>query len=58
MKTWREQHLIERQARLSRSGGFLRQRRRDQKLKSQGSHERAPTLAETGGTVPVEMRLA
>ena len=50
---WRTQDLIEREERLSRSGGFLRQRRRDQKLKDQSHREKASTLAETGGTVRV-----
>jgi len=51
--SWRQQDLIEREARLSRSGGFLRQRRRDQKIKSQRSSQKTASLAETGGTVKV-----
>ena len=52
---WREQDLLEREQRLSRSGGFMRQRRRDQKMKHQGPHsgQRATTAAEKGGTVKV-----
>ncbi len=52
-KTWRQQDLIEREARLNRSGGFLSQRRRDQKIKSRSPHERAATAAQTGGTVKI-----
>lgn len=50
---WRRQDLIEREERLSRSGGFLRQRRRDQKLKDKSSREKAATPVETGGRVKV-----
>lgn len=52
---WREQDLLEREQRLSRSGGFMRQRRRDQKMKHQGPHsgQRATTAAEKGGSVKV-----
>ncbi len=49
---WREQDLAEREARLSRAGGFLRQRRRDQNRK-QGGGERAATAADTGGKVKI-----
>ena len=35
---WREQDLIEREERLTRSEGFLRQRRRDAKIKEQQHH--------------------
>ena len=52
-RTWRQQDLIEREARLNRSGGFLSQRRRDQKIKSQSPHQRAATAAQTGGTVKI-----
>ena len=47
-----EQDLIEREARLNRSEGFLRQRRRDAKLKEQ-HHGHAATPMETGGVVRV-----
>lgn len=50
---WSEQDLLEREARLSRSEGFLRQRRRDQKLKDQTHRVHAPTPAETGGKVTI-----
>jgi translation initiation factor IF-2 len=52
---WRTQDLIEREERLNRSGGFLRQRRRDQKIKSRsGSQQKAATPAETGGEVRIQ----
>ncbi|MEO1128773.1 MAG: translation initiation factor IF-2 [Planctomycetota bacterium] len=50
---FRTQDLIEREERLSRSGGLLRQRRRDQKIKSKSGHQKAATLAQTGGVVKV-----
>jgi translation initiation factor IF-2 len=50
---WREQDLVEREARLSRAGGYLRQRRREMKRKQQTGGERAQTAAETGGTVKI-----
>ncbi len=50
---WRAQDLIEREERLSRSGGYMRQRRRDQKMKAQQSTHRAETAAEKGGEVKV-----
>jgi len=50
---WSAQDLIEREARLSRSGGFLRQRRRDAKLKSQSVSERLAAPAQTGGVVRI-----
>ncbi len=49
---WSTKDLIEREARLSRSDGFLRQRRRSQKMKGDKS-ERPATLAETGGEVRI-----
>ena len=51
-KSFREQDLLERQQRLSRSGGLLRQRRRDQKIKG-GSAPKPPTPAQAGGPVKV-----
>ncbi len=52
--SWRQQDLIEREARLNRAGGFLRQRRREIKRKQQmGSTERAATPATTGGAVKI-----
>lgn len=50
---WSEQDLIERESRLSRSEGFLRQRRRDQKIKDQGHRGHAAPLAQTGGRVAI-----
>ena len=50
--SFRYQDLIEREERLSRSEGFLRQRRRDQKLKSGPAHK-AESAAKTGGTVKI-----
>ncbi len=50
---WSAQDLIEREARLTRSGGFLRQRRRDAKLKSQAVPERFAAAAQTGGVVRI-----
>jgi len=48
---WREQDLAEREARLSRAGGFLRQRRRDQKVKQRSGGRPAQTPAQKGGKV-------
>jgi translation initiation factor IF-2 len=50
---WREQDLIEREARLSRAEGYLKQRR--QQLRKQGGAvgERAQSAAETGGKVRI-----
>ncbi len=56
--SWRQQDLIEREARLNRSEGFLRQRRRDQKMKGKGQSIRAATPAQTGGTVKVTTPLS
>ncbi|MDX2115502.1 MAG: translation initiation factor IF-2 [Planctomycetota bacterium] len=50
---WTEQDLLEREARLSRSEGFLRQRRRDQKLKDQAHRSHASTPAQIGGRVAI-----
>ncbi len=50
---WREQDLVEREARLSRAGGFLRQRRRDLKRKEGVAGERATSAAQTGGAVAI-----
>jgi len=49
---WSQQDLADREARLSRSGGFLRTRRRAMKSKD-GSGVRAQTAAETGGKVKI-----
>ncbi len=54
---WRAQDLIEREQRLNRSEGYLRQRRRDQKMKSKQSQHRAETPAEKGGEVKVSSPL-
>lgn len=48
---WTEQDLAEREARLARASGFMKQRR--QQLKKQGVGDRASTAAETGGTVKI-----
>ena len=50
---WREQDLAEREARLSRAGGFLRQRRRDQKVKQRSGGGPALSPAERGGKVQI-----
>jgi len=49
---WRKQDLVEREERLSRAGGLLRQRRRDIKQKERGG-ERAQSPAEAGGPVKI-----
>jgi translation initiation factor IF-2 len=48
-----EQDLIEREARLQRSGGFLKKHRQDLKKAGQAGAERAMTAAETGGVVKI-----
>lgn len=48
---WREQDLAEREARLSRAGGFLRQRRRDMKVKQQATRPSGP--ADGGGPITI-----
>ncbi|MBX3316212.1 MAG: translation initiation factor IF-2 [Phycisphaeraceae bacterium] len=48
---WTEQDLAEREARLARAAGFMKQRR--QQLKKQGVGDRASSAAETGGTVKI-----
>ncbi|TVQ32501.1 MAG: translation initiation factor IF-2 [Phycisphaeraceae bacterium] len=50
---WRQQDLVEREARLSRAGGFLRQRRRDMKKRETTGGERAQPAAATGGVVKI-----
>ncbi|MBX3403362.1 MAG: translation initiation factor IF-2 [Phycisphaeraceae bacterium] len=51
---WREQDLIEREARLSRAGGFLKARRQQaRRLEHSHPHERAASAAETGGRVQI-----
>ncbi len=51
---WREQDLIEREARLSRAGGFLKARRQQLRRQEQSHpHERAASAAETGGRVQI-----
>jgi len=53
-RNWRHQDLVEREERLSRADGFLRQRRRDQKARDGlGGSQRAQSAAETGGTVKI-----
>ncbi|MEM1423002.1 MAG: translation initiation factor IF-2, partial [Planctomycetota bacterium] len=54
---WRQQDLLEREQRLSRSEGYMRQRRRDQKMKSKQSVHRAETPAQKGGEVKVQTPL-
>ncbi len=48
-----EADLAEREARLARAGGYLRQRRREQKAREHAAGERAQTAAETGGKVQI-----
>ncbi len=48
---WTEQDLAEREARLARAAGFMKQRR--QQLKKQGVGDRASSAAETGGLVKI-----
>ncbi|RMD59972.1 MAG: hypothetical protein D6824_10185, partial [Planctomycetota bacterium] len=50
---WRSQDLIEREERLMRAGGFLRQRRRDMKKSGRAAAERPQTPAQRGGTVKI-----
>ncbi len=50
---WREQDLIEREMRLQRAGGFIRQARRDNLKRATTSTHRAQTAAETGGKVKI-----
>ena len=51
---WREQDLIEREARLSRAGGFLKARRQQaRRLEHAHPHERVASAAETGGRVQI-----
>ncbi len=50
---WRTQDLREREARLSRAGGFFKAHRRDNLKRSTGGGERAVTAAETGGAVRI-----
>lgn len=51
---WRPQDLAEREARLSRSAGFLKQRRQQARKQGQGgASERAMSAAETGGVVKI-----
>jgi translation initiation factor IF-2 len=49
---WREQDLAEREARLSRASGYLKQRRQQAKKLGLGG-ERAQSAAETGGAVSI-----
>ncbi|MEL6498182.1 MAG: translation initiation factor IF-2 [Planctomycetota bacterium] len=51
---FRQQDLIEREARLQRSGGFMKRRRQDAKRKAGASADRAQTPAQTGGTVKIQ----
>ncbi|MBG79913.1 MAG: translation initiation factor IF-2 [Phycisphaerae bacterium] len=51
---WRQQDLLERERRLSRSGGFFKAARRDvQKRTDGGGGQRAKSIAETGGSVSI-----
>ncbi|MCC5785936.1 MAG: translation initiation factor IF-2 [Phycisphaerales bacterium] len=49
---WSEQDLAEREARLQRSGGYLKARR--QQLRRQMQHDRPQTPAEQGGKVEIQ----
>ncbi len=50
---WRPQDLAEREARLSRASGFLKQRRQHAKRLGLAGGERAQSAAETGGVVSI-----
>ncbi len=50
---WRPQDLAEREARLSRASGYLKQRRQHAKKLGLNAGERAQTAAETGGVVSI-----
>lgn len=50
---WRQQDLIEREARLQRSGGFLKKRRQEMKNKS-ASASRPALPVDTGGVVKIQ----
>ncbi len=50
---FREQDLIEREARLQRSGGFMKRRRQDARRKAGTGADKAQSLAQTGGTVKI-----
>jgi len=56
--TWRrgtfsEQDLIEREERMNRAGGFLKQRQRDMRKRAAGGGSQAATPVETGGKVEI-----
>jgi len=48
-----EQDLIERENRLARAGGYLKQRRREMKAREHAAGERALTARDTGGKVSI-----
>jgi translation initiation factor IF-2 len=48
-----EADLAEREARLARAGGYLKQRRREQKAREESHGGRAQSAAQTGGKVPI-----
>ncbi|MBY0312758.1 MAG: translation initiation factor IF-2 [Phycisphaerales bacterium] len=50
---WRPQDLAEREARLSRASGYLKQRRQHAKKLGLNAGERAQSAAETGGVVTI-----
>ena len=50
---WRPQDLAEREARLSRASGYLKQRRQQARKLGHGHGERALSAAETGGVVTI-----
>jgi translation initiation factor IF-2 len=51
---WSEQDLLEREARLQHSGGYLKNRRHQQKLRqAHGPGDRAQSAASTGGAVRI-----
>ena len=51
---WREQDLLERERRLSHSGGFFRAARRDSLRRTESRGTRATTAAQEGGAVSIE----
>jgi len=51
---WREQDLLERERRLNRSAGFLKQARRDSQKRSGAGGHRTLSAAHTGGIVKID----
>jgi translation initiation factor IF-2 len=51
---WRQQDLLEREERLSRSGGFFRSHRRDNLKRAAGPGQRAAAPSKSGGKIVVQ----